>query len=358
MTMPRPEHIINGAIRVDYRVGGETRYYLSDPGVELVQVPPEVTTCVCFVGYKDATGIHPAGTAFFVGYPVEGIADRHFVHLVTAKHVLDGIKNRTVDGGVYLRLNFKGRGSDWVRTTLSQWYVHPADPFLDVAVLLDAPIEDIDYLAIPLSMTATDEVIASNGIGVGDEVFMTGLFVGHQGRGKNEPIVRVGNIAAMPEEPVQTRWDNNYVQIKAYLVEARSIGGLSGSPVFVHLGVHRWIEGGVKVSTSGPHFYWLGLMHGHWDQRPPTSSPFYHEAVNMGIGIVIPVSKVLEVMAQPEVAELRKRVAEELRRRLSPTPDIPAAQDSEITKEEFEQALRRASRRIKPPQRDEASPPT
>ena len=44
------------------------------------------------------------------------------------------------------------------------------------------------------------------------------------------PILRMGNLAAYPQERVQVEG----VEMDAYLIEARSIGGLSGSPVFYH----------------------------------------------------------------------------------------------------------------------------
>ena len=77
----------------------------------------------------------------------------------------------------------------------------------------------------------TEKVIKENEIEVGEEVFVTGLFSHHHGQSKNIPIVRVGNISAMPEEKIQTKEH----LMDAYLIEARSIGGLSGSPVFVIL---------------------------------------------------------------------------------------------------------------------------
>jgi len=41
-----------------------------------------------------------------------------------------------------------------------------------------------------------------------------------------------GNIAAMPEELIEVR---DFGMMQAYLVESRSLGGISGSPVFVHV---------------------------------------------------------------------------------------------------------------------------
>jgi hypothetical protein len=44
------------------------------------------------------------------------------------------------------------------------------------------------------------------------------------------PIVRIGTVAALREEPVLSR-DGHPMDV--YLVESQSIGGLSGSPVFI-----------------------------------------------------------------------------------------------------------------------------
>ncbi len=78
-----------------------------------------------------------------------------------------------------------------------------------------------------MSLFATDEIIKDQNIGLGDEVFITGLFGYVAGSQKNIPIVRVGNIAMMPDEKVPTEGE----PMEAYLIEARSMGGLSGSPV-------------------------------------------------------------------------------------------------------------------------------
>jgi hypothetical protein len=79
------------------------------------------------------------------------------------------------------------------------------------------------------------------------------------------PIVRHGNVAMLPTEQVQT--DLGYTD--AYLVEVRSIGGLSGSPVFVRhtigFPVQRTDGSSDMAFANGPATTLLGLMHGHWD---------------------------------------------------------------------------------------------
>jgi len=90
--------------------------------------------------------------------------------------------------------------------------------------------------------------------------------------------------------------------IEAYLIESRSIGGLSGSPAFVR----QTVPGGMGS------FYLLGLMHGHWDIPPEQKNDLlmsgdYFGRVNMGIAIVITAKKILEVLYHPELVERRQK---------------------------------------------------
>lgn len=98
---------------------------------------------------------------------------------------------------------------------------------------------------------------------LGDEVFFSGLFYPHSGTRRNIPIVRIGNVAALLEEPVLNR---NGVPMDLYLMESRSIGGLSGSPVFVDLAALKRSHqptGGLMAMGSevecdvSNHFHWL-----------------------------------------------------------------------------------------------------
>lgn len=272
-------------------------------------IPDDVRKCVAFVGYRDSNAMFKlAGTTFFLGRTI-GATGRAFHYAVTAKHVIDGIRGKGCNR-VLVRLNLTNGNASWVDTDIQDWLFHPDDTEVDVAVLRASIPDDVDHLVYPIDRVATEEVIAREGIGVGEEVFLTGLFVHHYGKQRNIPIVRVGNIAAMPEEKVETQFG----LIDAYLVEARSIGGLSGSPVFVHLGLVRHIEGQVKFSTSSSGiFYMLGLMHGHFaafssDMDVTLEDSLNRERINMGIGIVVPISKILEVLTQPEIRKAERQV--------------------------------------------------
>lgn len=316
------------SLQIDYRTGGNLRYYLGEEG-RLLLVPDEIRKCVAFILYQAADGPKLAGTVFFVGiFPSD--LEGGFAFAVTAKHVIEEVRRRSVDGKAYLRVNTRNGPAIPIATDIESWRFHPSDKSVDVAALpiSPSPSNNLDLLLYPVSSFATEQVIAKEKIGIGDEVFLVGLFYGHLGKKRNIPIMRVGNIAAMPEELV----DTDIGLIEAYLVEARSIGGLSGSPVFVHLGLVRVSEDGslqyaeLKKTPRGGPFYLLGLMHGHWDI--PVSAvdsmvmdDVHNEAVNMGIAVVVPATKILEVLNQPEFADRMSKQLEKVRGRKLPTPD-------------------------------------
>ena len=274
-----------------------------------MRIPDEVRKCVVFVGCKTEKGLRWGGTAFFVGIPTSR-AGVQFHYLVTAKHVIEKISKESSDHQVYLRINKKDNTTDLINIPVENWKFHPSDSSVDAAVVTIS-FPEADYLLVLESTAVSEELQRKMDIGVGDEVFLTGLFVSHIGSKKNIPIVRRGNIAAMPEQPVETEVG----AMEAYLVEVRSIGGLSGSPVFVHLGPVRINpESGHYQMLQNNYFYWLGLTHGHWIVKPSrvAQDSSGEEAVNMGIAIVVPASKILEVINQPIYVEARKKWEEDL----------------------------------------------
>ena len=108
------------------------------------------------------------------------------------------------------------------------WWYHPTDKeSVDVAAFgWDEP-KGLDVVGVPSEMFLTDEIIQESNVGPGDEVFYPGLFSRHAGAEKNLPILRSGNIAMMPTEDLPDAKIGDYRGlIDAYLIEARSMGGL------------------------------------------------------------------------------------------------------------------------------------
>jgi hypothetical protein len=117
--------------------------------------------------------------------------------MVTARHVINAIQRR--GSPVFVRVN-TADGFEWLQFDADDWALHPSgDELVDVAVHPLVQVEGVlfDILAWPDDRT-TDAI---EGVGPGDELFMTGLFVFQQGLQGSKPIVRVGNIAAMPAIP-------------------------------------------------------------------------------------------------------------------------------------------------------------
>jgi hypothetical protein len=135
--------------------------------------------------------------------------------------------------------------------------------------------------------------LRAKNIGLGDEVFVTGIFGHFVGNGRNHPIVRTGNIAMMPTEPIPTTRG----MMDAYLIESRSLGGISGSPVFVRETLCNPLTGHLRAGAM----QCLGLVHGHW----VTPRGAGQEPLGIGVSIVVPASKIRECFRDPRLQEAR-----------------------------------------------------
>jgi hypothetical protein len=197
----------------------------------------------------------------------------------------------------------------------------------DVAVAPVVPSQEVfDYLHYPIQSAATRQFMADHRVFPGEDVVLSGLLTHHPGDTHNLPIVRVGNLAALPDDPISL---STGPESEAALIEVRSIGGLSGSPVFIHLGDLRreengelralnWPEdAGTDVPTSGSN-YLLGLVHGYF---PSSGEPIDHlmprtdDAMNVGITIVVPVERIAGIIYGDDVSANRASRESEMKRR-------------------------------------------
>jgi hypothetical protein len=120
----------------------------------------------------------------------------------------------------------------------------------------------------------------------------------------------------MPRERVKTKIGS----IHAYLVEARSIGGFSGSPVLVVTGgVRHGRSGNLSVSADRK-FHILGLVHGHYgiqeipdsfEDAIPILRSDMRNSLNMGIAIVVPSRDILAAIQHPILIAQRDAIKQE-----------------------------------------------
>jgi hypothetical protein len=324
---------------VDARMARTRSYFLSPQKDINMRVPKEVQKCALTLAVHTDSGIQYGGTAFLVA--VEGISspDPH-KYIVTAAHCLEKIGKREYA----LRANTRDGHS--VQFGKPESWHFPGNDIAVACFTSPAGLLDLDVRCVSEKDFLTRQDIVDYKIGAGDEVFMTGLFTEVPGTQKNLPIVRMGNVALIPEEGIYFGGE----LIDAYLIEARSIGGLSGSPAFVSQTLmsvpyqdgERSME---RYWVSGGKMFFLGLVRGHWDVLP-NRSLLESEKVNMGISVVVPAEKLREVLYQPEYVKAREEAERERRRtREAVATDDSPLSDPTFTKSDFEAALKRASRK-------------
>lgn len=331
-------------------MAGTPRYYVLPQKDIHMRVPETVRKCVLTLGCKDEGELKYLGTICVISVP-GALKEWSATYLVTAKHCLREIGNKPA----VIRGNTKDAKSIEMDATGIHWFSHP-DPLVDVAVTPFLPpfVEILDFRTLPISMFLAAEDIENNRIGAGDEVFMTGLFTKVKGQSRNLPIVRMGSVALICEEKIP--WKDDLID--AYLIESRSIGGLSGSPTFVSETVQVPYFPKRKGNPIGGAYYWapgqtffMGIVIGHWD-APPMRSLLEIEKVNMGISVVVPAWKILEVLNLPEQLSMRKEAETLALERDGIATNDSSLESSEpkevFTKEDFDAALKKASRRITP----------
>jgi hypothetical protein len=342
----------------DRRIAKRSQWFFEPPKDAYMRVPDNVKDCVVFLGRVRTDGMMEKkellGTAFIVVMKEEGTGNlgKSFLYLVSAKHVIDGLQGATC--GVRIN-NLRETGGSSLLLAPTKWWTHPSDHTADVAVMPFGPPPEaqLNFTAFPTEAFATAENIEKTKIGVGDEVFITGLFAPNIGEYRNLPIVRMGNVALMAGDPVPV---HGYY-MEAHLIEARSLGGLSGSPAFVRQTIsvgfadpknfdehELWKKFdsseappdalGFFLTGIGP-FYLLGLMHGHWDiaakqKNEVLLSGDRDGAVNMGIALVTPATKILETLQHPELIEMRKEISKRAQEGLPPVRLDALAQSQEF----------------------------
>jgi hypothetical protein len=270
-----------------------------------MRVPDDLLGSAVYLCVKDANGaVRPAGTGFFLAIESELREGISHGYLVTARHC---IENAERYGALYARMNRRDTGEAELVELEPSWIYHDDDTN-DVAVLHFAP-PAFQIMVFMRESLATPDVIERESIGIGDELLVVGLFTWHYGRTANHPIVRAGIIAAMPDEPIEDVTSG--LPFDAYLAEVRSVGGLSGSPVWLVITPSRIVRGEREFRL---HFYLLGLIRGHWNKKGPWLSDFggmEQESLNTGIALVTPIQKALDIIDSEESKRERRRVDRE-----------------------------------------------
>jgi hypothetical protein len=245
-----------------------------------------------------------------------------------------------------VRLNTVAGASKVIPTPPSQW-IYPDDPTVDVCAFPLPGLEHGENSELNLNSVNLRSMSVGGfplnaptaiGLSLGDEVFICGAFVGRVGYRKNIPVVRIGNVAAMPEEPI----DFASPRKVAYLIETRSLGGTSGSPVFLNLQPERIKrrEHGYRVAVTNQNtqqtsinvifpYLLLGMIiyihGGNYAQEFVAEDdteihPLKDVEFNAGIAVALPVSVIFDLLNLESVREARMKEIDKKRKQSGARP--------------------------------------
>jgi hypothetical protein len=289
---------------------------------DLSRINDAFLDCVLYLypSYKEANeGASIGGTGFITVVPTEGLKQNfYFPYIVTNKHVVES-------GNTVARMTTRDGRRHIIETDEREWRFHPDGDDLAVLMISFDP-NKLRFSHITLKHLLSKHDLMTQGIGIGDDVFVVGRFINHEGKQKNSPTARFGNIAQMPNEPIRV---GTFDQ-ECFLVEARSIGGYSGSPVFWH--VLPFAGGAYRPKTNvqlGPLL--LGVELGYiYDWVPvcdaagrpinPNSSHEQQVQVNSGMMIVVPAWKLIELLNDESLVAKRKEIENQVKEHENKTP--------------------------------------
>jgi Trypsin-like peptidase domain len=171
------------------------------------------------------SGEQQGGSGFIVTVYFQNNPEWGEVYIVTNTHVVSGCRTPVV------RFNRNDGKTEYFESEKHQWILHPDGDDVSVLPFEVATLECLKVAPIPLHFFITHEIVDKQDVGIGDDTFMIGRFISHEGKQQNMPAIRFGNIAMMPKERIGLETG---ISQEGFLVESRSLPGYSGSPVFLY----------------------------------------------------------------------------------------------------------------------------
>jgi hypothetical protein len=282
------------------------------------RIPSRDLNCAFYL-YPDESsaraGRKVGGSGFWVAVSSTRVAEFWWLYAVSNRHLVHR------HGASVIRANSKsGNGVKIIPAEPTDWIDHPAGH--DLAIL---PIDghgnppDIDAATVVPGMFITQQDIESGAVGIGDEVYLIGRFINHEGTARNTPSARFGNISMLPGEPIYV--DSTFPPQESFAVELRSMCGYSGSPVFVTgVEIHRRFARSIRGPDALLGVHW-GHIVDHWTVEtkivrramPTALGPDEQEidqvSANTGMNGVVPAWRLMELLDMPRFKNVR--IAEE-----------------------------------------------
>lgn len=288
------------------------------------------------------TGKEPIGTAFIIALEEGGLT---FRYVVTAAHCVR-TEHRT-----WIRIPVEGEKPKDFR--VQQWVEHSTE---DIAV---TPFDQTQgpWSAIPLAQSVHKYDRKAR---LGDRVYFLGLMRGVPDMAdRNIPIVRSGTVGVLYQDnvPVKIAPDLT-VAYQAHLIDCRSYAGFSGSPCIIQF--EEWrirdaydpeTKAVGKLVATGSTTLLFGIVIAHIEIPDEEG-----DKVNSGVGVVIPAEKIEETLQMDDLAQDRKDAIAARKAEQEGEGAVPdSVPNPAFSRGDFQRALKKVSRRVKPSEPDQAS---
>jgi hypothetical protein len=269
-------------------------------------------------------GTKIGGSGFVVGLHSKQYDDIFYLYAVTNRHVVE-------TGGTVIRLNTNTGNTDILDYNERHWVLHPAGDDLAVCPLPSFNDKPYKYKAITeRDHFITHAAIEELNIGPGDDVFVVGRFVNQEGRQRNVPSVRFGNIAQMPADIIRQARGAGFFDQESFVVEARSIGGYSGAPVFV--GMDPTLLRNNHSGVVSNRIFLLGVCWGYITDWNPVcdnvGTPVQggtQVKSNTGMMAVVPSWKLSELLHMANLEDARKKADDDIAKQRMSLAATPAS---------------------------------
>jgi len=259
-------------------------------------------------------GSRTGGSGFLLSVASGTIPGRKHTFAVTNQHV--------AARGKVVRMNKTGGGTGILPLEPDTWVDHPAGDDLAVAYVPPDALRGFDYRTIHEKMLLTKQDVEElQAIAPGEDVCMVGRFITHEGREQNRPTVRFGNVSQMPWEPLYQGERGHWQE--SFLVEMRSHGAYSGSPVFNIYDPHI-----IRTGAPGDILEKTFLVGVDWGHIPTLNPVLEDDGVtrarggwlsqgHSGQSGVVPAWRLRDLLDSEPIATMRAAHDEELARRIA-----------------------------------------
>jgi len=270
-------------------------------------------------------GDQSGGCGFLIGVPSDGkvaVPGRDqpqgfwHLHAVTNKHVIDA-------GCRTFRIGGEGAAPAVGQTAPDDWFVLVDDDLAVSKAIFSTSFTDLNIGFIKMSQCVTGKNLSGNPheefkFGPGDDVVLISRMITHDGKQRNRPMARFGNISRMPDEQDPIDLGNGRSQV-AYLIDCRSLPGTSGSAVLTFPAVPQFTkEGGFELWVGTPKLLGVDCAHlPRWtavyeaDRKTRTG---YQVEMNSGVAVVVPAWRLLALLQRDDVKEHRRLAENEMAR--------------------------------------------